>query len=197
MPAGIDTDIFKNDQRITAFRNSILYVGRISTVKNVDTLVEAGINLDKQHIPFVLDIYGSPDKTEGEYNKKLRILSTDLEKKNIVSYKGSVPNYKTPPIYNLHEVFVNLTPRGNYDKTILEAMACEKLVLVSSEAFRESLPEQFLFKERDSADLTEKLKGVFLLGEEEKRKYGKQMRDYVLKTHSLSLLAEKLAYYLS
>ncbi len=192
MPAGIDTEIFKPIPEIPAVKNSLLYLGRISSVKNVDILVEAVQKITKNNVSTHLDIYGSPDKKDEGYITKLKEMASSELGKHIVEFKGSVPNYQIAPIYNAHEIFINLTPRGNYDKTILEAMACERLVLVSSEAFKESLLPQFIFKERDSDDLAQKLQATFLLTGEQKSKYAKDMREYVIKTHSLQLLAEKL-----
>ncbi|MDI6591316.1 MAG: hypothetical protein QME61_00005, partial [Patescibacteria group bacterium] len=62
MPAGIDTEIFKRDKNIQKISNSILYLGRISPIKNLDILIEAANLLDKEGIDFVLNIVGEPEE---------------------------------------------------------------------------------------------------------------------------------------
>lgn len=55
-------------------------------------------------------------------------------------------------MYNNHEIFVNLSPSGMYDKTIFEAMACECLVLTSNLNLKGQIDERFLFAENDEKD---------------------------------------------
>jgi glycosyltransferase involved in cell wall biosynthesis len=197
MPAGIDTVFFKKDPQFSAPKNSLISVGRISKVKYIDVLIDAAIEIDKQNTPLTLDIYGAPDKKDLSYYDRVKIQAQDLEKKGKLVFKGSIPFTELPPLYNSHEIFINLTPQGNYDKTILEAMACERLSVVSSIAFNDALPEAFRFKEQDSRDLAAKLINLFKLSDQEKQDYGKQFREYVVKTHSLDYLAQKLKTILS
>ena len=72
MPVGIDTDIFKRDASVERKNNSILFLGRISPVKNVDTFIEALKILDSSGVVFVADIYGDAADKDTEYYKKVR-----------------------------------------------------------------------------------------------------------------------------
>ena len=84
-------------------------------------------------------------------------------------FKKGVPNTETPRIYNEHEIFVNLTDSGSFDKTIIEAMLCETLVLVSNESLKDLIGEQLMFKDRDSTNLAQKLNDVLKLSQEQRR----------------------------
>lgn len=126
MPVGIDTELFKSIQN-TKYPYSILSLGRISPVKNIHLMIEAAKILKERGVNFVLDIVGDPANPEDvEYKKKLIEEAKGLP----VNFLPGVPNDKTPEIYTSHEIFLNLTPSGSFDKTILEAVACGCRVLV-------------------------------------------------------------------
>ncbi|MEO0119273.1 MAG: glycosyltransferase family 4 protein [candidate division WOR-3 bacterium] len=192
MPAGIDTEIFKKDEKIQKIPNSILYLGRISPIKNVDILIEAVKLLDKEGIDFILNIVGEPGEKDKDYFKKIKKLSKELEVKGKIKFWGKVPNYKTPEIYNQNEILVNLSPPGLFDKTVLEAMACENLILVSSAAFKDILEECFIFYEGNPLDLKNKILNLFKKEKKEKEALSKKLREVVVQNHNLDILIEKL-----
>ena len=87
------------------------------------------------------------------------------------------------------------------DKTTLEAMSCETLVLVSNKYFEgvlnEDLKNIILFKEKDLDDLTLKIKQIFELNDEEKKKISKELREIVVQKHSLIFLVKEVIKTLS
>lgn len=192
MPAGIDTTLFKPDEKINGEPKSIMYIGRIAPLKKVDILIEAAKILDEEGLNFVLDIYGAAAAKDGDYFKKLQEISEGLRKKKKLFFRAAVPNKDTPAIFNTHLVSVNLTPKGNYDKTVLEGMACGTLPLVSSPAFNDIIPPEFRFLENDSRDLVEKIKFVFSLPEISLAKYRLACRQAVEKNHALTKLVNKI-----
>jgi glycosyltransferase involved in cell wall biosynthesis len=192
MPAGIDTNMFRKDEKIKKIPNSILFIGRFSPVKKIELLIEAVKLLDKEGIDFTLNIAGEAEVNGEDYFKKIKDASRDLEKLGKVKFLGKIPNYKTPEIYGRNEVVVNLSPAGLFDKTILEAMACESISLVSSPAFRGLLPNELIFKDGDITDLKNKIINIFNLSVEEKNNLGNKLRQVVIEGHSLEILADKL-----
>jgi len=195
MPAGINTDIFKKDEKIQPTKNSILFLSRISPIKGLHLLVEAVNLLDKEGIDFVLNVVGEAGENDKEYFKKLKDSVSNLEQKGKIKFWGKIPNYKTPEVYNQNEVIVNLTESGSFDKIILEAMACEKLVLVCNKSFLEILPDALsqalFFEEGNIADLKNKL--INILNGTQSPAVGKQLREIVLKKHSLTFLSQRLS----
>ena len=155
------------------------------------TEVKAKI-LDKEGIDFVLDIYGAAAAKDNYYFEELKKTSVVLQDKGKLFFRGAVPNTQTPLIFNAHLVSVNLTPKGNYDKTVLEGMACGTLPLVSSSAFNDIIPAEFRFKEDDNRDLVEKIKFIFSLSETAVAKYGSNCRRAVEKNHALNNLVNKI-----
>ena len=194
MPAGIDTEIFKRNYDIQKKNNSILFLGRISRIKNFDVLIETVKLLDKQGIPFLLNVVGAPVGTDKKYFEKIKQMSKLLEASRKIRFWGSVPNYKTPVVYNQNQIFANLTPSGSFDKTILEAMACETLVIVSNKSFKNILPDELVFKERNIKDLENKIVNIFNMSDETRKSLALKLREYVVQNHDIDILIKKLIY---
>ncbi len=194
MPAGINTEIFQKAPGPYGAKkgNTILYLGRISPVKKLEALISAAELLDKKGIDFKLNIYGEPTESDKEYDKKIKRQAEFLASKGKVYFCGSKANLETPQIYDKHQLFINLTQSGSFDKTILEAMACEAPAIVSNQSLRGVLPEELLFKENDAEDLAQKIESFLQTPQEEKDMLGKKFRKYVIENHSLDLLIEKL-----
>ncbi len=191
MPAGIDTEKFKKNTQITLTKNSILFIGRIAPVKDLVTLIEALLILENKNIDFRLSIYGEALEKDFDYKQKVVNLADPLIKSGKVSFLGAVVNSKTPDLYSSHEVFVNLTPKGNFDKTVLESMSCETIPLVSSQAFGDIIP-RYIFAEKDAKSLAEKLEQVFFMSEEEKKDEGNKLREIVVRQHDIKKLFDEI-----
>ncbi len=196
MPAGINTDLFRRRENIPVKTNSLLYLGRISPVKNVGLLIEAMRKLERDGYDFVLNIVGEAGTRDKEYLAKIKKSAQDLGKKGRVVFSGKVPNPNTPDIYNRAEIFINLTDSGSLDKTTLEAMACENLVLVSNRSYEKIFPAEWhdlmIFREGDADDLAKKLIGLLELSREQKNEIGKRSRAIVVREHSLDILVNKI-----
>lgn len=201
MPVGIDTDIFKKDDQIKKIPHSIIYAGRFSPVKNVDILIKAADLLDKSGLDFILNIVGNPGDDEQDNFQKIKTLAKDLEIKGKIRFLGKATNDRMPAFYNQNDIFVNLTQTGSFDKTIMEAMACQNIVLVSNQVFRDIFPKEWheilIFKEKDPADLTKRLLYLMKFTEDEKNDWGLRLREIVVKKHGLDNLVEKIIYELN
>ncbi|MBI3633269.1 MAG: glycosyltransferase family 4 protein [Candidatus Vogelbacteria bacterium] len=192
MPAGIDTRLFKVDSGAVRVKNSILSLGRISPVKKVDLMVGAAILMDQNNAEFTFDIYGNAPDRDKEYFERVKAAAANLERKAKIKFSPGISNYDTPKIYNAHEVFLNATQSGSLDKSILEAMACGMLVLVSNKSFQNKIPDVCLFEEKNMNDLAGKLSVLLTLDEYVKNRYRSQMIEYVESEHSLTRLAVEL-----
>jgi len=198
MPVGIDTVTFtstgeeRHAYRQVGAKNSILFLSRIAPSKNVHMFIEALGLLKKQGVLFSANIYGNALPKDTQYLERLKARTKELGLEHVVHMQSGVPNQKTPEIYNTHEIFVNTSPSGMYDKTIFEAMACEGLVLTSNINLKGSIDNMFLFRENDGEDLARQLVKLLALSPEEKKKLRERLRAFVLSHHSLSLLGDKL-----
>jgi len=128
-PVGVDIQHFSPG---TAVRipNSILSLGRIAPIKLLHVFVEAFGILEKIPTPYIADIYGNPLPKDVPYLKELNARVQELGIKQI-TFHPAITNRETVAVYGSHDIFVNLTPSGSYDKTIYEAAACGCLVVAS------------------------------------------------------------------
>ena len=128
MPVGVDTKMFCPDPNIKPKPRSILALGRISPVKKLEIFIETLLELQKRGEIFMATIVGSPiSEIDKIYEHKLHNLAAPLLETGKLIFLPAVPHHETPAIYRAHEIYVNLTPPGSFDKTILEAMACGNL----------------------------------------------------------------------
>lgn len=194
MPVGIDTNIFKPAPGITRHPNSILFLARIAPVKRPDLLLEALKILNDQGIEFRASLYGGPLLVDQQYFNLLKQRVASYGMLDKVKFQPGIPNDQTPAIYNRHEIFVNLSSSGMYDKTIFEAMACGCLVLVSNNNLKGQVDPRLIFEEGNLIDLTQKLRAVLTLSHIESKKLKIELRNYVFSEHSIVLLARKLFY---
>ncbi|MBT6691309.1 glycosyltransferase family 4 protein [Candidatus Parcubacteria bacterium] len=189
MPVGIDTEQF-NPQDIKSASSSfkILSIGRISPVKNVDTLIKAAHILEQDKFDFVVHIYGDAPSRDKMYFNTVKESASDLIKKGRVVFHKGIANIKTPGVYNQHDLFVNLTPSGSFDKTILESMSCKVPILICNKSLGNFLSNDFLFEENDTKDLVRKIKH---LAGKDLQSQQDNFRKYVIEKHSLRALIEK------
>lgn len=144
MPVGVDTGFFKPNSLIRKKKNSILFLGRIDPVKNVDTFIEALKSLKDGGIEFYATIAGSSSDKNADYEKKIRNKVSAFGLENSVTFTGAVSQPETLKLYREHELYVNLTPSGSMDKTIFEALASGSAVLVSNIFFVDKLPQGWI-----------------------------------------------------
>lgn len=199
---GIDTDRFKPSKLTNSqtHKLKILYLGRIAPVKNIDILLKAlSFIKASRNFDFNLDIVGgatSGKTKENNYLEEIKKLVIELGLSDTVNFLPPVPNHQTPEIYNSHDLFINLTDTGSFDKTTLEAMSCELPVLVSNGAFSEIFPADLagsqMFREKDPVDLAKKIQNFISLPGEKQESIGKEMRHLIVEKHSLAGLSEKL-----
>lgn len=192
MPAGIDTTLFREYSDIPRESNSVLSLGRIAPIKGLDVLVDGIKSLESRHIPLHARIVGDPAPRDKAYAEYLHHHASELVRAGVLEFLPGVPNTQTPALYAQHLVFVNLSPSGLYDKTILEAAACGTLPLVSSRAFVHDLPPECLFEEGRAADVAAKLEALFSLLPEQIHLVRQRVRQFVQDSHSLTALAREV-----
>ena len=192
MPVGIDECLFRRDEGIVRNPRSILSLGRISKVKRIDLLVSALKQLHKNSVGFGALIVGSASQGDGQYYDVLRKRSTDLISSGKLKFIKSVLNIEAVNIYNQNRIFVNLTQSGSFDKTILEAMACECLVVTSNDALLSVLQRDMMFEEGNVSDLAKVLMKTLDIKSKDAENIGRKNRDYVLQSHTLDKLVDNV-----
>jgi len=195
---GIDIDKFKAESQKPKVDDKfhILFLSRVSRIKKLDLLLKAFSQLTDKYPNLFLDIVGAPTPADGKYQQEVGDLIRELGIGDKIKSWGAVPNFKTVDFYNQADLYINLTPTGSFDKTSLEAMACEAPTLVCNRAFDEyfdeALKKEMIFEEDDEKDLVEKIGHFIDQPIDKKRAIGSQQRLIVEKYHSLDRLINNL-----
>jgi len=185
VPAGTDITKYRLTQDSKRVPRSILSIGRIDPVKNIDVLIKSLYILDEEGFDFVANIVGDPDPKNIDYYEGLKQDASDLiEKKKVVFHKA-VPNPETPKFYQSHEVYVNLTNSGSLDKTVLSAMVSKTIPVISNVSFKGVVDDRLIFEEKNPEDLANKLKFALALDIEERSRITDSLKLYVEENHSL------------
>jgi len=196
---GIDVEHFKYEN-VNKKNNSeriILSVGRISPIKDYETLIKAaGLLRDKDFKDFKVTIVGDIGTPEqAGYKETLVGLVDKLRLREHIEFIGAVPYTKIAKYYSMCDVHVNLCPRGGLDKAVLEAMACGTLSFAANEGFRETMgnyADWLLFRHGDAEDLTRKIGALLELSAAEREGIGLYLREQVIQMHNLERLTDKL-----
>ncbi|MCP4400620.1 MAG: glycosyltransferase family 4 protein [bacterium] len=195
---GINTRVFRPGGKKETNCLTICSMGRISPIKNYETLIKAAHILvySKNITNFRLLIIGK-EGTAGQrsYAQKLVSLVKKLQLEQYIEFVGSVPHRDILTYYQQSDVFVNMSPTGGMDKAVLEAMACEVPVVVCNTTFVLFLGkwrEQLFFEERDAEGLAARLAELLNLSGNTRKDMGKDLRNIVKQEHDLERLVNRL-----
>lgn len=193
MPVGIDTNKFIKFESLKVYKvkNSILFLGRMSPIKKPDLLVEALNILNKKGIDFISSFYGDPLPKDQNYYDSLKNKVREFGLQNKVNFYKGVPNHEAPEVYNQHEIFVNLTPTGSFDKTILEAAACGCVLVLANQSLADEIDGRMMAKDGTPNDIAERINFWLNVGNEERKNASEKVQKYVLDSHSLDILIKK------
>lgn len=189
---GIDTDLFYFADKQAHNDLRLLSISRISATKQIDKMIDLVAKL-KQEIDkkIILKIVGEPSLLEDV--KYLAVLKQQVANLNLidnVEFLGSKSNKEVPDLYQRSDVFLNFSQTGSIDKTVLEAMSCGTLVLVSNEAFKSVFRELnfncYLAEGQNAKELLIKLLNNNSVD------FRLKLRKYVVEHHDLNQLAKQI-----
>ena len=186
---GIDTEFFKPTNSKINNKN-IITVGRISSVKNIDKIVEIVSNLKD----YKLEIVGAPvHNNDFEYAQKIYM---DVQKNNLsdrIVFSGPVKLENLPEVLNKSHIFINMSKTGSLDKAILEALSCGLQVITTNVAARDMPGVHFVSRyssDSDISSLVDNIKSV------SKNGVNNEGRNFVVEKHSIKSLVPKIISYL-
>jgi len=196
MPAGIDTEKFTINKIAQREPNSILFLGRISPVKNIHMLIVAAKILDVRGINFKITICGDTTERDRNYYKQIFEESTDLVKRGKIFFIRGVTNMITPELYSKNEIFVNLTKAGSFDKTILESILCGCFPIICNkdfgDIFHDSMYKAVFFNEKNIEDLANKLESAIKIDQNTRESFILDISEKIKQQHSIEILTDKL-----
>ena len=193
---GISVAQFKTERTWVDHSLKILSVGRITKIKNYETLLHAARILKDKGLLFPIKIIGQPViVADVEYKKSLMLLREELDIADVIEFIGLVPYYELPRYYREADVVVGLTPHGGIDKALLEGMAAGCLIVTSNDVNKKyfgSYSDQLVFAHGDSSGLAQKLIALFQKPGEDKKAISNFMVQSVSEHHNLHTLVKRI-----
>ncbi|MEK9153422.1 MAG: glycosyltransferase family 4 protein, partial [Patescibacteria group bacterium] len=199
---GVNVDFFQPSQATISQAGDsqfqVLAVGRPSSVKHYDILIEAANILVNQLglTRFSFKIIGSPqNQKEMACQQGLAEKIKECNLANYFSLEPGVPFGQIKQKYQECSCLVNLTDPASLEKVVLEAMAMEKPVITSNEAFWPFFQGGLEFlkaRKNNPADLAEKIKNLASQTPEQRQVIGQKLRAIVVAEHSVEHLIGQL-----
>ena len=140
-----------------------------------------------------LQIIGAPGLSEQQtYYESLIKYTADNNLSENIKFLGPLAPDKVLTYYQNCDLFINLSETGSVDKAVLEAMACEKLVLTSNESFKNIIPVKLFLTDKIPENIADKILEIYNMPETEKIELQKILRQEVVENHNLEKLAKKI-----
>ncbi len=198
---GIDTDKFviagkAGKSGENGFK--IIYVGRISPIKNQELLIKAVDILvnDYKLTNFKIDLIGQPIyPRDKEYEKDLKELIKDRKLGEYINFLGKVHFNEVQRFFQNADLSINLCPTGGMDKTVLESMACGTPCLALNTTFYQvfgNYADKFILQSDNPKELAERIIEFTRVSGGERERMGEGLRKIVVENHNLSNLIDRI-----
>ena len=175
-------------------RLELLAFGRTSPVKGYPVLIHAVADARRRGLPVRLRILGSATTHEEEaHRKELSSLIDRLGIGRAVSLEQGIPPAEVPNAVAGADIVLNATAGGSGDKTVFEAMAAGRPVLVSNPALVDELSGlavSLVYPEGDATALADRLEELAGLDVAAAHSLGQSLRRRVIANHSLDAWSE-------
>lgn len=203
---GHGLDISKFNCARSEMRNNenykIIYVGRISKIKNQRLLIDAvNILISQRSVKNIkVEFIGEPIYDQDRnYQEELVDLISVYHMEKYFRFAGRVPYKEIYRIYGEADLSVNLCPTGGMDKAVLESLASCLPVIVYNKAFSNLLSghQDFLLDNLSREDLADKIFYLMNYNREKLFLTVNNLRERISKEYCLSDLIGKIVLGLS
>ena len=183
IPFGVNTDEFRKKEVQSLFDKDTFVFGSIKpleTLYNTDVLIKsfAALKANNSAAKIKLLIIG-----EGSQANTLKQLVLDLNIKEEVVFTGRIPFSQIADYYNMLNVLVNISDYESFGVSVIEAMACEKPVIVTNTGGLKEIVENSNFGslvEVGNIEQTTAEMQKYALDKELTQRVGKQAREKVV-----------------
>ena len=181
VPNYVNTELFRPSIEIEPSPNTILYIGRLHEIKNINSLIEALQNLPELHLTII---------GEGQVQPELQRMIQDRNMD--VTLQGIIPHNQIPVELNHADIFILPSLFEGHPKSLIEAMACGMPVIGTNvPGIREIIKhgETGWLCETDPNSLGEAIN--YVIGNRElKKKMGRNARNFILENYTLEKVLE-------
>ncbi|MEK7138473.1 MAG: glycosyltransferase [Patescibacteria group bacterium] len=173
----------------------IISVGRISPIKNFETIIEAARILKSNNQEFDIQIIGQPVmKTDVVYQKHLEKLVLEYDLSSQIQFVGLVPYNKMVAHYREADYYIGALPKGGIDRAMLEGMASGEIVFTSNKAFTPYLGDfDVIFEYNNPKDLADKIIALNVRSNEYKKNISNFMVESVSNHHRLENVISRIS----
>jgi glycosyltransferase involved in cell wall biosynthesis len=197
---GIDIAHFDARGETPAQPPRVLAVGRVTPSKDPLTAIAAAAILVSRGLDLSLDLVGDALAPGDEsYRRSVEDAIESGGLRGRVRWHGNVPYRDVPPYFRRASVLVNASSTGGADKVVLEAMACERMVLTCNDAFPRLFRElgedarRLVFRRGDASELADKLAALLDMGETARRDLARRLRSIIARDHEVDATMRRLA----
>lgn len=177
IPNYVDTDLFAPTEINKTY--DIIYVGRLSSEKNLDALLNASV---KQRCRTLIIGSGAEEIT-------LKVKHPS----ELIEWKGNIPNSELPNWFNRARIFMLTSHHEGNPKVLLEAMACGSAIIgADSPGIRDIIDHgnTGILSAGDPESLAEAIAGL-LANPERQLQLGIHARAFALNNYSLKNISRK------
>ncbi|MBC7249762.1 MAG: glycosyltransferase family 4 protein [Anaerolineae bacterium] len=201
---GIETELFKPAEGPRPERPfTVLSVGRISPIKDYETLIAAADILINErglrHMRFVVvGDAGTPEQVAYRQG-----LLAEVRRRGLADYfefVGAVPHREVVRYYQQADLFVSASRTGSLDKAGLEAMACNLPLVTSNEALQPLLGDQkgiLTFNPGDASECADRIQTVLDLPASSRYRLGSVLATRAVADYNLDSLMNRLVLAIS
>jgi glycosyltransferase involved in cell wall biosynthesis len=196
MPVGYGTAFVPDPEKRQP--RSVLFLGRIAPVKRPDVLIRALQQVHKKGIQFTATIVGNALPKDAAFAESLRALVAEggADFAQRVVFEAGVPHGDVPAVFQRHDMYVNLSPSGMYDKTIFESMGTGTITFTNNANLKGLFPADieryFIYEEGSVDDLAEHIAAVLQAPSPDVERVRAAQYEYATSQHSLRALTKKL-----
>lgn len=193
MPVGVDLDRFDTVADLMSAEHaprSVLFLSRISPSKRPEMFIDALGEVLAHGVSFTASVYGSPLPSDISYYESLNARVESLGMHDRLRFYPGIPHDATVAVYRAHDIFVNCSPSGMFDKTLFEAAASGCRVIAASDDFHDAAGDAAYAPDKDA--LAERLIEALNQDEDTIARIRIHMQA-LARAESLGTLADRLA----
>ena len=192
---GVDSNKFSCEgKELKNGKTKIVHVGRITPIKNLETLILATELLRKKVGSVSVEFVGGPVTLADEkYFEQLKDIVKNMHLDDVVTFRGPVQSAEIGRVYCEANITVNMAPTGGWDKTVIESIMAKRPVFASNQGLRPVFGEysdKFLFTQNDPLDLANKIESFLV--ESNMDAILDNLRIHAVKEYGLSNLIKKI-----
>jgi len=185
IPFGVNVNEFIPKQVASLFDPEDFVIGSIKPIESIyngDILIKSFAVLSKNYNNLKLLIIG-----EGSESEKLKLLCKQMSVENKVIFTGRIPFSEVSNYFNMIDVLANLSEYESFGVSVVEAMSCEKPVVVTNVGgLKEVVADDSVGLKVSVADIDETNSALekLILDKQLRKTIGKNARQHVLKYYN-------------